>query len=434
MNAGFPRDPALSLWASTARPTQDFAPLEGERRADVVVVGGGYTGLSAAHHLAKAGQSVIVLEASSVGWGASGRNGGVVGSKFRLSYTSIAAAHGVAMARRMYAIGHEAVDGVQELIETLGIEDAAFRLCGQVKAAHNATAFKAARDEAEWLRDVMGDRGVAVLDREEVRAETGSDAFVGGTRTVASGGLHPLNYVRGLASGAASAGASIHEASPVLDLRPEGQGVLATTPCGRVVARRAILATNAYADLTKASAPLHKRLVPFRSAIIATAPLSANLSASVMPSRRIYGETRRMMRWFRMVDDRVVFGGRGAFGRDDREWAFRSLRRGMVGLFPMLAEQPIAFRWSGLVAMTLDAIPHVGRLDDRVLFAHGYNGAGVALSSLMGRYLARFAAGDRPDMALLDAAGSRPVPLYALREPAVRLVTGWYQVLDAIGR
>ena len=141
-----------------------------------------------------------------------------------------------------------------------------------------------------------------------------------------------------------------------------------------------------------------------------------------------------MMRWFRKVDDRVIFGGRGAFGKQDSESAFEALRRAMTGIFPELADVPLAFRWSGLVGMTLDSVPHVGRIDDRTLYSVGYNGAGVAMSSLMGRYLASLVRGEAVDLGLLDARRVRTIPFYPLREPAVRLVAGWYQFLDAIGR
>jgi glycine/D-amino acid oxidase-like deaminating enzyme len=162
--------------------------------------------------------------------------------------------------------------------------------------------------------------------------------------------------------------------------------------------------------------------------------LSANLAASIMPTGRTYTETKRMMRWFRKVDDRVIFGGRGAFGKSDSPAAFQALRKAMVGLFPQLADTPIEYRWSGLVAMTLDALPHIGRQDERVLYAMGYNGAGVAMASLMGRYLAALTRGEKPDLGLLAAARPKTVPFYPLREPAIRAVAGWYQFLDAIGR
>jgi len=153
-----------------------------------------------------------------------------------------------------------------------------------------------------------------------------------------------------------------------------------------------------------------------------------------MPAERTYSETKRMMRWFRMVDDRLVLGGRGAFGKQDSNAAFAALRRAMVGIFPELEGTALDFRWSGLVGMTLDAMPHIGRLDERTLFAMGYNGAGVAMSSLMGRYLAALVRGETPDLGLLDASRLKTIPLYPLREPAVRMVAGWYQFLDAIGR
>jgi glycine/D-amino acid oxidase-like deaminating enzyme len=201
-----------------------------------------------------------------------------------------------------------------------------------------------------------------------------------------------------------------------------------------VRARQVIIATNSYSDLTPATRHMQHTLVPFRSAIIATDKLPHNLAGHLMPTGRTYTETKRMMRWFRMVDDRVVFGGRGAFGKQDSESAFDALRKAMIGIFPELADVPLSFKWSGLVGMTLDSMPHIGRLDDQTLFSMGYNGAGVAMSSLMGRYLAAFVRGEKPDVGLLDASRLKSIPFYPLREPAVRMVAGWYQFLDAIGQ
>lgn len=426
-------DAAPSLWRATAKPLRAFPALRGDAQADIVIIGAGYTGLSAAHHLAESGFAPIVLEANQPGWGASGRNGGVITAKFRVSFPAIAASHGRGMAKRMYDIAHEATDVVAELVEAYGIE-ADLTRAGQVKAAHNHETLAYAVKEAEWLRTELGDRTMTVLSAEEVRAETGSTGFVGGVLNAGSGGIHPLNYLHGLAEGVARRGIAIHSDTPALRLRREGAGVLVETPGGTVRAKQAIIATNSYSDLTPATRDWQRTLIPFRSAIIATEKLSPDLAATIMPSRRTYTETKRMMRWFRMADDRIVFGGRGAFGKTDSPAAFRALHKAMVGIFPQAAEVPLAYRWSGLVAMTLDSVPHVGRIDDRLMLAMGYNGAGVAMSSLMGRYLAAFARGERPDVGLLDTARMRRVPFYALREPAVRLVAGWYQFLDAIGR
>lgn len=425
---------APSLWGATATPLRPFRALTGDTQADVVIIGAGYTGLSAAHHLTQSGLSSIVLEANRPGWGASGRNGGVITAKFRLSFPAIASAHGKPMAKRMYEIALEATDIVTELVEAYGIESAALTRSGQVKAAHNHETLAYAVKEADWLRAELGDTTMSVLDARRMREETGSDGFVGGVLNAGSGGIHPLNYLHGLAEGVAAQGIPIHAETPALRLRREGDGVLVETPGGVVRAKQAIIATNSYSDLTPATQAYQRTLIPFRSAIIATERLSPNLAATVMPTRRTYTETKRMMRWFRMVDDRIVFGGRGAFGKTDSPAAFRALHKAMIGIFPQVADVPLAYRWSGLVAMTLDSVPHVGRVDDRVMLAMGYNGAGVAMSSLMGRYLAAFARGERPDVGLLDAGRMRRVPFYPLREPAVRMVAGWYQLLDAIGR
>ena len=427
-------DAAPSLWRATASAVRDFPALNGEAKADVVIIGAGYTGLSAAHHLAKSGLDPLVIEANRPGWGASGRNGGVLTAKFRLSFPAIAESHGKEMARRMYAIAHESTDMVSELVSEFDIQDANLTRSGQVKAAHNEETLKYAVTEAEWLRRELGDESMTVLSAAETREETGSDGFVGGVLNRGSGGIHPLNYLHGLANGVAGRGVRIHAQTPALKLGRDGDGVVVETPNGLVRARQAIVATNSYSDLTGATRSFQRNVIPFRSAMIATEKLSPNLAATVMPSRRTYTETKRMMRWFRMVDDRVIFGGRGAFGKTDSASAFADLQGAMAGIFPQIADVKIAYRWSGLVAMTLDALPHVGRADDRVLFAMGYNGAGVAMSSLMGRYVAAYARGETPDVGLLDASRMRPVPFYPLREPAVRLVARWYQFLDAIGR
>lgn len=429
-----PMAPAASLWADTAEPLPTFPKLAGEVKADVVIIGAGYTGLSAAHHIAKSGLSPVVLEANHPGWGASGRNGGVITAKFRLSFRDIDAAHGRAMARRMYEIAHESVEMVDELVSELGIASARLTRSGQVKAAHNEATLRAAIDEAAWMTREMRDTEVRILDPHQVRDETGSQVFVGGILNPGSGGIHPLNYLRGLAKGVARRGVPIFQESPVLALRRDSDGVVAETPDGVVRARQAIVATNSYSDLTSATARVQRTLVPFRSALIATEKLSPNLAGSLMPTGRTYTETKRMMRWFRKVDDRVIFGGRGAFGKQDSENAFDALRKAMVGIFPELADIPLAFKWSGLVAMTLDSVPHVGRLDDRTLYSVGYNGAGVAMSSLMGGYLAALVRGEKVDLGLLDAGRLKTIPFYAFREPAVRAVAGWYQFLDAIGR
>src|SRR6185369_730574 len=275
---------ANSLWEATAEPAREFPVLSGEQQADVVIIGAGYTGLSAAHHIAKSGLAPVVLEANHPGWGASGRNGGVITAKFRLSFRDIDTAHGRAMARRMYEIAHDSIEMVDELVSEYGIASARLTRSGQVKAAHNQATLKAAIDEAEWMKREMGDTEVRILDAHQVRDETGSQVFVGGVLNPGSGGIHPLNYLRGLAKGVARRGVPIFQESPVLALRRDGDGVIAETPGGSVRARQVIIATNSYSDLTSATVRLQHTLVPFRSALIATEKLSPNLAGSLMPT------------------------------------------------------------------------------------------------------------------------------------------------------
>jgi glycine/D-amino acid oxidase-like deaminating enzyme len=423
-----------SLWTHTAETGPRFASLAGDHQYDVAIIGGGYTGLSTARYLARKGLSPVVLEGNHIGWGASGRNGGVISGKFRLAFADIAQSWGIGTARRMHDIGLEAIEHVGELVEAYDIKSADFRESGSLRCAHNEISLKGLRKEVDWLKDTLGDHSVSILAPAEMVEETGSKGFVGGLLNTHGGIIHPLNFVRGLASGIDRNGVTIFERSPATAMCKDRDGLVVETPGGSIRAKQAVIATNAYSDLTPATADVKRTLIPFRSAIIATEPLTGTPGEGLLATGRSYTETRRMMRWFRKSGDRLLFGGRGAFGKNDSPSAFAALERAMVLQFPELAMVKVTHRWSGLVGMTLDSIPHVGRLDERVSYAMGYNGTGVAMSTLMGKYLAEIVTGGEPDIGLLKTEHLKKVPFYAIREPAVRLVAGWYQFLDAIGR
>lgn len=425
-----------SLWAATGRPAPRFPALTQDVTCEVAIVGGGYSGLSAAARLAELGVESVVLEARSVGWGASGRNGGVVSSKFRPSFPAMARQHGLDTARRMHGLGKEAVDTVASLVNRFAISDAGFARQGNLRCAHNRQALQGIQAEAEWMRRELQDDSLTLLSAEDVARETGSQAFHGGVMTQgAAGTIHPLNYVRGLAEGVSrQAGVAVYEQSQVNRIHRQDDGLVVETDGGSVRARRLLIATNAYSEFSQATARVQRSLVPFRSAIIATEPLPGELRHSLLSEGRSYGETRRMMRWFRKVEGRLVFGGRGAFGKEDSPAAFAALHRGMTSLFPQVRDIPLAYRWSGHVGMTLDQLPHVGWLEDRICVAAGYNGSGVAMASLLGHKAAEILAGQSPDLALLEAARFNPVPLYPVRELGIRLMAAWYTVLDALGR
>jgi gamma-glutamylputrescine oxidase len=429
-----PRPPADSLWRAMAAPVDPRAPLARDLDVEVAIIGAGYSGLSAAYALQKRGVECAVLDANPVGWGASGRNGGVVSSKFRLSFPSIASTYDLDVARRMHRLAHDGVRAVESLIDEFGLERARFEHTGSLRCAHTERALASIRAEADWVRDTLNDTSMSVLTRAQIEHETGSKGFVGGVLSGDAGTILPLEYVRGLAAGIEARGVPIFEATPVIDMTRADDGrVVLKAPGGTVRARQVIVATNAYSNLTDATSAYHRELVPFRSAMIATAKLSPELDAQLMVNRRSYTETRRMMKWFRKVDGRMLFGGRDAFGKEGEPTGFDALQRAMIALFPTLKGVPVEYRWSGYVGMTFNALPHVGRSDDATTFCLGYNGAGVAMASLIGQHAAALALGEKPELALLAQDGLRPVPFHALRAPGVRLVAAWYQFLDAVG-
>ncbi|MFJ4056501.1 NAD(P)/FAD-dependent oxidoreductase [Pseudomonas sp. NPDC089743] len=422
-----------SLWAATAEPDVPLSSLQGDRRCDVVIIGGGYTGLSAARHIADSGREPVVLEANSLASGASGRNGGVVSPKFRVSFQSVMQRFDRDTALHLYRTGYDAVDSVIETVDTLGLSEAKLTLNGHIAAAHNDKALAGLQATSQWIRQETGTRSSVMLDAEEVAQMTGSQRFRGGMLTPKAGGLHPLNFARGIARHLHGRGVQVFIDSPAQRVECRADGVVVETAQGRVHAQQLVYATNAYSDLTPVTASLHRRIVPFCSAIIATEPLPSAVLASLLPGGQVCGDTKRMLRWFRVIGDRLIFGGRGAFGKDGSNAAYKALEENMAEIFPQLSGQPIAYRWSGLVDMTLDGLPHAGKLDERRFYAIGYNGGGVAMSTYMGARLAELTAGRPLDLRLLAGERLNPIPLHAFRAPGVRLAAGWQQFLDAIG-
>ncbi|MET0612110.1 MAG: FAD-binding oxidoreductase [Pseudomonas caspiana] len=423
-----------SLWAATAQSSPALQSLEGDRQCDVVIIGAGYTGLSAAHHIALSGREPLIVEANTLAWGASGRNGGVVSPKFRVGFPTLMERFGRDTALHMYRTGYAAVDSLVEMVDSLGLSGAQLHMGGHIAAAHNVHALGGLESTANWIKRETGGTSSLMISAEQVREATGSKIFAGGLLTPKAGGIHPLNYARGIAKSLTERGVKLYINSPANQVRHEAGRVIVMTPQGRVSARQVIYATNGYSDQTQATDTLHRRLIPFRSAIIATEPLPADVLAQIMPGGQVCGDTKRMLRWFRVVGDRLIFGGRGAFGKNDSESAFRTLQRSMGEVFPVLRDHQIDFRWSGLVAMTLDYLPHAGQLDERSFYAIGYNGGGVAMSTYMGGQLAKMTAGEKVDLGLLCGDKFHPIPLHAFRAPGVRMAAGWQQLLDVIGR
>lgn len=415
-------------WADAPPPSEGDEPHPLPDRADVAIIGGGYTGLSAARSLARGGASVAVLEARTLGFGASSRNGGQVLTGLKPGADALLARFGRERARQMFGASLLAIDFLETLVTAERID------CAFSRAGHLDAAFKPAhyerfrREQAVLLREF--DHPVRLIPRGEQRQELGTDYYHGLMLDERSACLHPARYLRGLAAAAARAGATLCEGAGVLSVLPAHAGFRLVTSRGSLTARDVLVATNGYTD--RAVPAVRRRLVPVGSYIIATRPLPPDQAKALLPRRRVVFDSKRFLYYFRLSDDdRLLFGGRGQFTpateRSTRTSA-EVLRRGMVQVFPDLAGVPVEYAWSGNVAFTPDLLPRAGRLNG-LHYALGYAGHGVAMATYLGDVMADVLLG-RPDRNPFRGLPFPAIPLYDGRPWFLPLVGAWYKVLD----
>lgn len=381
-------------WWEAAPPPDLEPPGPLPTAADAVVVGAGYTGLSAARELARRGRSVLVLDRERVGTGASTRNGGMChpGVKAGLAELLAEGAEGRAM-------WDATVDGFVALERLAGEGGIAchYRRTGHVVLAHRLDAVAGLRASAEAHRQV-GDEDVRLLGRDELAEEVGTPAYEAGLVVGTSGGLHPALLFAGVHRLAAEAGASVVGLTEVtgVDRRRRG-GFVVRTNRGTVTAGDVLVATNAWAGRRPALVPwLHRRVLPVGSYIVATEPLAPDVAAEVIPRGRMLFDTRNFLRYWRLgPDGRMLFGGRTSFGRTTVAQSRDRLYRAMVAVHPALAGARVTHAWGGLVALTVDRRPHVGRVDG-VAYAAGWCGTGVVLSTHVGGLVGRWMASGGP--------------------------------------
>ena len=413
------------------RRTPNDAPRTAtlERSAvDVVVVGAGYTGLSAAKMLARAGAAVLVVERERVGWGASSRNGGQVLTGLKVDPATLVDRYGEARARQLYNAARDSIARLEAVIVEEGIS-CDYERTGHIQAASKAAHFDAFRDEQALLARVF-DHRVELVPREEQRSEVGSDLYHGLLVDERSAAVNPARYVDGLAAAATRAGASIAVGTAVTGVRRDGDRWMVSTPAGDIRTRDVLFATNGYTD--HAAPALQRRLVPIGSYIIATAPLDADRARSILPRRRVAFDSKHFLHYFRLTADRrVLFGGRAEFSQPDGESIQRAagiLRRDLETVFPQLAGIPIDYAWGGAVAFTRDQLPHAGRLDG-VYFSGGYSGHGIAMATYLGELIGRRIAGEPIEHPLFDD-DLPAIPMYSGTPWFLPVVGAYYQVKD----
>lgn len=379
----------VSYWLDTAEPAGDFRRTELPARADIVVVGAGLTGLSTALHVAREGGDVVVLEADTVGSGASGRNGGMATPGLAISFPKAVDRYGAERATAMFRAYNDAIDTVEDLVATEGIDDA-FERPGRLTLASKPSHYAAFERAAELMRSHAG-QDVRLVPRSRLSEEIGSTHYHGALVDPRGAAVHVGRLTAGLARAAVRHGAAIHERCRVVSL--SGRDV--RTERGTVRAGQVVVATGAY---TGAVTPwLRRRIVPVGSFIVVTEPLPDEVVAELLPHRRVASDSRHVMFYFRITpDNRLLFGGRARFALSDRESDLKSggiLLRGMTTVFPRLAKVRIDYCWGGLVDMTLDRMVHAGT-HDGVHYSVGYSGHGVQMATHMGKVMARVLAGD----------------------------------------
>lgn len=417
-----------SWYADTAEAPGPYPEAAGDLSCDVCVVGAGFTGLSAALHLAMRGFDVILLDAHRVGWGASGRNGGQVGTGQRLDQEDLEKMVGLDHARALWDLAQESV----ALTKSLAAEhapEAAFAP-GIIHACHRARYVPHSGHYAEKMARDYGYDLIRPLDRNEMREMVGSPAYHGGDIDMGGGHLHPLRYAFGLARAAHARGVRIFERSRVTSIA-EGSPATVATEKAKITARHVALACNGY--LGHLNKRVATRVMPINNFIVATEPMTADQQESLIRNNHAVADTKFVINYFRFSEDhRLLFGGAESYGYrfPDIE---KLVRKPMLEIYPQLRDIKISHAWGGTLGITMNRMPHFERLAGNILSASGYSGHGVAMATLGGKLAAEAIAGQAERFDLMAQVPTRPFPGgVAFRWPLLVLGMVWFSLRDRL--
>lgn len=421
-----------SVWLDDIKVPPAATPGTLVEDVDVAVVGAGFTGLAAALALARRGVSVAVLEANTIGWGASSRNGGMVLTGLKHDASYLMAKYGPVVAHELWDMSLAAIDCVEQIVQQHAI-DCDFARSGHLLLASKRSHMAGLRHEATLLQREFG-HPTQIIGAHDLHTEIGSSVYYGAMLDEASAGIQPAKYVMGLAAAAMSAGAYLYEYARVESVRHAGGYHAVRTSRGSLRARQIFVASGGYTG--KAFRPLQRRLMPVGSYIIATEPLPDALVREISPHGRMFFDSKRFLYYFRLTpDQRMLFGGRASFVPDTRATVQESaltLQQGMIEVFPQLRSVKVEYAWGGTLDCAVDLMPHAGQIDG-MTYALGYAGHGVAIASYLGTMLAEAMAGETRDVPLTRLPfPTAPFGLDGGRPWFLPLVGIWYRLQDWI--
>ena len=423
-----------NYWLTTTQmPKQDLArPLP--ESTDVAVIGAGFTGLSAARTLARQGAKVTVLEAQTVGWGASSRNGGMVLTGLKLGANKLISMYGRETTQKMYAASITSIDTVEKIVGEENIE-CDFSRCGHLEVACKQKHFDDFARQVEVIAREFN-HPLRVVPRSELASEIGSGIYFGGMVDEISAGLNPARYVAGLARAAQKAGACIFENCRVQKIERESRqgaaGWRVATTRGPLWAKEVFVGTSGYTG--SATPQLQKKIIPIGSYIITTEILPEPIARELSPRNRMIFDSKNYLYYYRLTPDRrMLFGGRAAFFPESENTIRKSaeiLRQGMVGVYPQLRDTKIEYVWGGTLDFAFDIMPHAGQMDG-IYYALGYAGHGVAMATYQGQKMGEWMAGGKNDNPFVGIPfPGAPLGLYNGKPWFLPLAGAWYKFLD----
>ncbi|MFD1198604.1 NAD(P)/FAD-dependent oxidoreductase [Brucella gallinifaecis] len=423
-----PISPGLSWYETSVSERPQYPELDGAQQADVIVIGGGYTGLSAAYYLAKQGADVVLIEAARFGDGASGRNGGQFGTGQRTWAEDLEVQYGFERAKALFDVAEEAKLHLLDFARTHDIDME--YMPGQISAVHKPRYLKQYQAHAEVMATRFNYPYIRYVERNEMSRLLGSERYHGGIYDAATGHIHPLKLLIGLAKAAKAAGAHIFENTKATKITAASGRVEVQTPRGTISAKNAFLAVNAHGGTLEATSAAH--VMPIRSFMGATAPLGDN--SPVIPGGESVDDSRFVVRYFRKSKDgRLLFGGREAYTADNPRDISEHIRRQITEIYPALDKVEITQAWGGSVGITIPRQPFVREVMPGVISAGGYSGHGVILANYMGRLYAETMSGQREKLKLFE---DLRIPAFPggriLRAPLLFAALSWYALMDRI--